>query len=126
MAIPTSLTELKQLLSIYSKAIKKALKNYKKVYSVADFSEIKITDTNNMMAFYNSFSPSLKNDGIIFTAFIKPSEVDGQNMSVEIGNESKMLTVAFYDRFENALAAINTLMQNSTPQKSLLSRILIW
>lgn len=112
---------------VYSEAIKSSLRSYKRIYSLSDFSEIRIVPAKDMIQFYANFLPNLKNSGIVFKAFIKPSGISEQNLLSEIVENSSSLQAASYDRFEEALSAINQLRQTErSVEKSFLRGILTW
>lgn len=127
IAIPQQMEELKRVCQVYSEAIKSSLRSYKRIYSLSDFSEIRIVPAKDMIQFYANFLPNLKNSGIVFKAFIKPSGISEQNLLSEIVENSSSLQAASYDRFEEALSAINQLRQTErSVEKSFLRGILTW
>jgi hypothetical protein len=127
IAIPQKMEELKRMCGVYADAIKSSLKSYKRIYSLSDFSEIRIVPGKDMIQFYANFLPNLKNSGIVFKAFIKPRGTSEQKLLSEVVNNSTSLQAASYDRFEEALSAINQLRQTEkSEEKSFLRAILTW
>ena len=127
LAVPQKLEELKRMCSVYAQAIKSSLKSYNRIYSVSDFSETRIEPPRDMVQFYANFLPNLKNNGVVFRAFIKPRGVSEQNILKEIVNNSVSLRAVSYDRFEEALSAINKLRQTEkVEEETFFGKLLAW
>jgi hypothetical protein len=126
-AIPQKMDDLKRICTIKTESIRSALKNYKRIYAVSDFSEIKIVPAKHMVQFFANFLPSMAGNGIIFKAFIKPVGRAEQAILSEIVDASTSFKAASYDRFEEALSAINKLRQTEAgSDKPFLKKILFW
>jgi hypothetical protein len=126
-AVPPTMEGVQEIFDAYNQAILVVVKNYGKIYTLSDFSEIKSMPSTAVIRLYINFLPSLKIKGIVFKAFVIPKIPLVKTIVNEITANVVDIKWGLYDKFEQALGAINCAMEHIPKrEKSLLSRILFW